>query len=186
MTIVTNEQPVRTRELLYLQGGCLSVTSRILIVDLLSKHCPASLVSGLVVADAHQCSESSVEAFILRVFRQNNRTGFIKAVSDQPLAFINGFAKVEKIMRVLFVRRLFIWPRFHVAISAALSSQSPDVVELAQPMTPGMAQVHQVEFSFVVLCIEFGMLSAVPPSLSSDSNQFTTHRTRPPPPAVAF
>jgi ERCC4-related helicase len=81
---INNEYSVAERERLYARGGCLAVTSRILIVDLLSKRAPPHRTAGLVIADAHRVTENSVEAFVLRVFREHNRTGFIKALSDAP------------------------------------------------------------------------------------------------------
>jgi DNA excision repair protein ERCC-4 len=144
LALITNETPVRQRQQIYLRGGCLSVTSRILIVDLLCHHVPPSIISGLVVSDAHQCNDMSVEAFILRVFRQHNRTGCIKALSDNPFSFTNGFAKVEKIMQSLFVKKLLLWPRFHAAVSESLNVQPPDVVEIEQPLTSAMSEIHNV------------------------------------------
>ncbi len=42
------------REALYKHGGLLSVTSRILVVDLLSKKLPAEAIAGLVVLHAEE------------------------------------------------------------------------------------------------------------------------------------
>ena len=42
------------------------------------------------------------------------QTGFIKAFSDNAQAFTNGFFKVEKVMKNLFVRRLYLWPRYEL------------------------------------------------------------------------
>ena len=64
---------VYKREEMYVEGGCLSVTSRILIVDLLSGIVPVELIHGIIVLDAHRITRDSCEAFILRVFRHNNK-----------------------------------------------------------------------------------------------------------------
>ena len=40
------------------------------------------------------------------------QTGFIKAFSDHPQAFTRGFFQVEKVMKNLFVRKLYLWPRY--------------------------------------------------------------------------
>ena len=45
---------VCVRELLYLKGGVLFVTSRILVVDLLKRQCPAESVSEILVYNAHR------------------------------------------------------------------------------------------------------------------------------------
>ena len=46
---VTAEVSTSERELVYLEGGVLFVTSRILVVDLLMERLPAHLVTGVVV-----------------------------------------------------------------------------------------------------------------------------------------
>lgn len=43
---------MRRREKTYKAGGCLSVTSRILIVDLLNKKMDVSKITGLVILHA--------------------------------------------------------------------------------------------------------------------------------------
>ena len=42
------------REVLYMKGGVLFITSRILVVDLLRKQCPVDKVAGLLVFNAHR------------------------------------------------------------------------------------------------------------------------------------
>ena len=42
------------REALYLGGGVLFITSRILVVDLLKKQCPVDKVAGILVFNAHR------------------------------------------------------------------------------------------------------------------------------------
>jgi DNA excision repair protein ERCC-4 len=61
---------------------------------------------------AHKIIESCQEAFILRLFRQKNKSGFIKAFTDKATSFSSGFCQVERVMRNLFVKKLFLWPRW--------------------------------------------------------------------------
>lgn len=61
---------------------------------------------------AHKIIESCQEAFILRLFRQKNKTGFIKAFTDKATSFSSGFCQVERVMRNLFVKKLYLWPRY--------------------------------------------------------------------------
>ena len=42
--------------------------------------------------------------------------GFIKAFSDSPVSFTAGFCHVERVMKTLFIRKLFLWPRFHANV----------------------------------------------------------------------
>ena len=39
------------------------------------------------------------------------QTGFIKAFSDSPEQFLSGFCQLERVMRCLFLRHLYLWPR---------------------------------------------------------------------------
>jgi len=68
--IITNEVGTNERVSVYMKGGVLFVTSRILVVDLLTDRLPTHLVTGIIVYRAHKIVESGQEAFILRLYRQ--------------------------------------------------------------------------------------------------------------------
>jgi DNA excision repair protein ERCC-4 len=72
---------VNEREKTYHYGGIQFISTRILVVDLLKNRIPAELITGIFVMKAHDIIESCQEAFALRLFRQKNKTGFIKAFS---------------------------------------------------------------------------------------------------------
>lgn len=93
---------------------------------------------------------TSLEAFILRIFRQKNKTGFIKAFSDNPEPFCTGFAPLATMMRNLFLRKPSLWPRFHVTIAKSLEVKKAEVVELEVAMTDSMQQIQTA----VLECIE--------------------------------
>ena len=102
------------RNTLYLQGGLFSVTSRILVVDLLTKNVPPEMITGLMVLHAEQCvrgwsppsplvplkstrasayrvNQTSLEAFIVRLYRQTNhvrRTSSVLAAHARALLII--------------------------------------------------------------------------------------------------
>uniref|UniRef100_A0A182P284 DNA repair endonuclease XPF n=1 Tax=Anopheles epiroticus TaxID=199890 RepID=A0A182P284_9DIPT len=126
------------RERAYLQGGIQFISTRILVVDLLKKRIPIELITGMFVVRAHEIVESCQEAFALRLYRQRNKVGFIKAFSRNVEAFTYGYGHVEKVMRNLFVKELFIWPRFHMTIQRSLKPYEPAVVEIQIPMTQSM------------------------------------------------
>jgi DNA excision repair protein ERCC-4 len=96
---ITTEYTPEERSEEYAVGGCIAITSRILAVDLLTHRTPTSSITGFLVWDAHRVTETSSEAFILRLFRQENKTGFIKGLSDSPDSFGGGFFKVEKVLK---------------------------------------------------------------------------------------
>jgi len=46
-------------------GGVIAITSRIIVVDLLTERVPAEKVTGIVVWDAHRVSETSSEVCLV-------------------------------------------------------------------------------------------------------------------------
>ncbi|XP_026732524.1 DNA repair endonuclease XPF isoform X1 [Trichoplusia ni] len=130
------------REKAYLEGGIHFVSTRILVVDLLKNRVPISHTSGIIVLRAHTVLESCQEAFALRLYRQGNKVGFIKAFSNSPISFTFGYNQVEKIMRALFVTELFLWPRFHGTIIKSLKNRQAQVEELHIPLTSNMSYIQ--------------------------------------------
>ncbi|XP_060116834.1 DNA repair endonuclease XPF [Heteronotia binoei] len=150
---ITNEIPSNSRYEAYMQGGVIFATSRILVVDFLTGRIPSDLITGILVYKAHRIIESCQEAFILRLYRQKNKQGFIKAFSDNAVAFSTGFCHVERVMRNLFVRKLYLWPRFHVAVHSFLEQHKPEVVELHVNMTPAMRAIQSSVLDILNACL---------------------------------
>ncbi|XP_075974151.1 DNA repair endonuclease XPF mei-9 isoform X2 [Anticarsia gemmatalis] len=130
------------REKAYLEGGVHFVSTRILVVDLLKNRVPISHITGIIVLRAHTVLESCQEAFALRLYRQNNKTGFVKAFSNSPISFTFGYFQVEKVMRALFVTELFLWPRFHGTTIQCLKSRQAQVTELHVPLTTNVSYIQ--------------------------------------------
>ncbi|KAL8701180.1 MAG: hypothetical protein Q9224_000617 [Gallowayella concinna] len=147
----TDAMSVGTREKMYSQGGIFSITSRILVVDLLSKLLNPETVTGLVVLHSERIIATSIEAFIIRIYRQMNKEGFLKAFSDNPEPFTTGFAPLTTMMRNLFLRKPSLWPRFHVTVAKSLEGRKKaEVIELEVPMTDGMKDIQNA----VLECVE--------------------------------
>ncbi|KAI9226707.1 MAG: hypothetical protein DHS80DRAFT_18332 [Piptocephalis tieghemiana] len=144
---LTNETSIKDRQALYLKGGVIAVTSRILVVDMLLERLPIHLVTGLVVLNAHRVRAESTEAFIIRLYRQGNTQGFVRAFSDAPerLSPIGRFSSLEKSMKALSLRKVQLWPRFHLTIKEDLEGEDrvvSEVIELRQPMTRSMRGIQ--------------------------------------------
>ncbi|CAO3594824.1 unnamed protein product [Absidia cylindrospora] len=137
------DTPSDTRTSLYRGSGVFSVTSRILAVDLLLKRVPTSMISGIVVYNAHRVRPNSMEELILQIYREENEEGFIKAFSDQPASFTTGFAPLENMLKTLQLRNVQLWPRFQVLVSNDLTQANEEVIELRQPMTEDMEKIQQ-------------------------------------------
>ncbi|XP_037007106.2 DNA repair endonuclease XPF [Artibeus jamaicensis] len=151
---VTNEITSNSRYEVYTQGGVIFATSRILVVDFLTDRIPSDLITGILVYRAHRIIESCQEAFILRLFRQKNKRGFIKAFTDNAVAFDTGFCHVERVMRNLFVKKLYLWPRFHVAVNSFLEQHKPEVVEIHVSMTPAMLAMQTAILDILNACLK--------------------------------
>ncbi|XP_029954633.1 DNA repair endonuclease XPF [Salarias fasciatus] len=151
---VTSDIQSTERYNVYTEGGVLFVTSRILVVDFLTDRIPAHLISGILVYRAHKIIESCQEAFILRLFRQKNKTGFIKAFTDKATAFSSGFCQVERVMRNLFVKKLFLWPRFQASVNSTLERHKPEVVELHVSLTPAMRAIQSSILDIMSACLK--------------------------------
>ena len=152
LSLVNTElMSVGTREQMYSRGGLFSITSRILIVDFLSGLLDAATVTGIVVLHAEKIVATSLEAFILRIYRQKNKVGFLKAFSDNPEPFTAGFAPLSTMLRNLFLRRPSLWPRFHVTVAKSLEGKKKaEVIELETPMTDGMKDIQNA----ILECVE--------------------------------
>lgn len=147
----TDVMSVGTREKMYTQGGIFSITSRILIVDFLSGLLNPETVTGIVVLHAEKVVATSLEAFILRIYRQKNKVGFLKAFSDSPEPFTTGFAPLANMMKNLFLQKPSLYPRFHVTVAKSLEGRKKaEVIELEVPMTDAMQEIQQA----VLECVE--------------------------------
>ena len=147
----TDLSNVGAREKMYTKGGIFSITSRILVVDLLAKLLDPETVTGLVVLHADKIIATSIEAFIIRIYRQANKNGFLKAFADSPEPFTSGFAPLTASMRNLFLRKPSLWPRFHVTVAKSLEGRKKaEVIEFDVPMTESMRDIQNA----ILECVE--------------------------------
>lgn len=147
----TDLMSVGTRENMYTQGGIFSITSRILVVDLLTGLLDPETITGVLVLHADKVVATSLEAFILRIYRQKNKAGFLKAFSDSPEPFATGFSPLSTMMRNLFLRNVSIWPRFHINVAQALEGKKKaEVIELEVSMSESMRDIQNA----IMECVE--------------------------------
>ncbi|KAJ7591596.1 hypothetical protein C8J56DRAFT_935948 [Mycena floridula] len=132
----------RDRQDLYKRGGLISITSRILVVDMLQNDIPIHLITGILVLHAERVSPLHLVSFIHRLYREKNTTGFLKAFTDQPEHITSGLSPLKNVMKELGLRRVWIWPRFHQEVKNTLERRRADVVELSQELTESMTDIH--------------------------------------------
>ncbi|KAG7192321.1 uncharacterized protein KQ657_002040 [Scheffersomyces spartinae] len=109
------------RKQIYANGGIVVMTARIMAVDLLSGSLDANDITGLLLLHAERVRETSSEAFVVSLFRDKNDWGFIKAISDEPES-ITGFTPLATKLKLLRLKHVLLWPRFHVEVSASLNA----------------------------------------------------------------
>ncbi|KAJ5708628.1 DNA repair protein [Penicillium malachiteum] len=168
--INTEKATVPVREGIYSRGGILSVTSRILVTDLLSKLLDPEKVTGIVILHADRVIATSLEAFIVRIYRQSNKRGFLKAFSESPEPFTTGFAPLANMLRNLFLQKASLWPRFHVTVSEALEGdRKAEVIELEVPMSSKMRDIQNA----VLECVELSVAELRKSNTGLDMEQWT-------------
>lgn len=107
----------------------------------------------MLIPNAQRVHETSIESFIIRVFRNGNRNGFIKAFSDDAENLTRGFNKVENILKRLYIKKIYLWPRFQAVVAQVLDRSTPDVIELTQSLTKHMKSIQNALLVAMNSCI---------------------------------
>ena len=113
---VSAEMTAAERVGLYGSASHLMITTRIVVVDLLTGRLKPSQVAGLLVLNAHRATEQSGEGFAVRLLRSSNRAAFVRGLSDEPGLVGKGLCSLERVMRALHVKHVFLWPRFQSTV----------------------------------------------------------------------
>ncbi|KAK8447080.1 hypothetical protein SEVIR_9G583100v4 [Setaria viridis] len=150
---VPPDLPAQQRASLYASGAALFLSPRALAADLLTSRLHPSHVRALLLLSAHRSSDTSSDSFIARLLRQRHLLP-VYAFSDRPHAMVAGFSKAERAMKSLYVRRLHLWPRFHVLAAADLERAPPDVVDVRVPMTPAMRGIQAAVLAAMDACLK--------------------------------
>ncbi|XP_051119359.1 DNA repair endonuclease UVH1 isoform X2 [Andrographis paniculata] len=151
---ITSDLPLQQRLSLYTSGGIYFITARILIVDLLTQRLPTTSIAGIILLNAHSLSDTSTEAFIVRILRSSNRSLYVRAFSDRPQAMVSGFAKAERTLKCLFLRKLHLWPRFQVYVSQDLERDPPEVIDIRVPMSSYMIGIQKAVIEVMDACLK--------------------------------
>lgn len=140
----------------YENGGALSISLRILVVDMLTGVVSPQDITGIIVTHAERVRETSNESFIVNLYRDGNDWGFVKAVSDEPEAF-TGFTPLATKLKFLRLQKVFLWPRFHVEVSQLLlrgaKTHSSSVTEIAVRLSPKMAKIQSAILACLQACL---------------------------------
>ena len=123
-------------------------------MDLLTGRIPVDFISGLLIYRAHRITDSSPESFIIRLYRHQNKTGFIKGFSDSALDFSRGYNQLECVMKNLFLRYVHLYPRFQVTVRSTFEHCSPDVIELQVSLTVLMTDIQVSLMELINACLQ--------------------------------
>lgn len=124
----------------------------------------------MVILHADKVFATSLEAFIVRVYRQSNKLGFLKAFSDSPEPFTTGFAPLANMLRNLFLRKASLWPRFHVSVAESLEgNRKAEVIELEVPMSDKMREIQNA----VLECVEISITELRKSNTGLDMEEWT-------------
>lgn len=144
------------RRLAYQKGGALSISSRILVVDLLTGIISPQDITGIIVTHCERVKETSNESFIVNLYKDGNDWGFVKAISDEPESF-TGFTPLATKLKVLRLLNVFLWPRFHVEVSLLLlrksGKQSNMVTEITVRLSAKMTKIQSAILSCLQACL---------------------------------
>ncbi|KAF7683044.1 DNA repair endonuclease XPF [Astathelohania contejeani] len=106
----------------YKNGGVFLVSSRIFILDLINKNIEIEKITGIMVGNAERATDHI--SFILGIYRQYNRDGFIKAYSDNPTTiYSNSMTPLNRLSDLLKIRKIFTYPRFHQTVINSLEKE---------------------------------------------------------------
>jgi DNA excision repair protein ERCC-4 len=127
-------------------------------------------VTGMVILHADKVLATSLEAFIVRVYRQSNKRGFLKAFSDSPEPFTTGFSPLANMLRNLFLRKASLWPRFHLSVAESLEgNRKAEVIELEVPMSDKMREIQNA----VLECVEISITELRKSNTGLDMEEWT-------------
>lgn len=145
------------RRAIYEKGGILSVSSQVLVVDLLSGIIAPNDITGIIVSHGEKVRETSNELFIVNLYRDGNEWGFVKAISDEPEMF-TGFTPLATKLKILRLTNVILWPRFHVEVSSSLikasGNQRTTVTEINVALSKKMAKIQSAILTCLQACLQ--------------------------------
>ncbi|EGW32727.1 uncharacterized protein SPAPADRAFT_70727 [Spathaspora passalidarum NRRL Y-27907] len=154
---ITGDSQSGKRKTIYSEGGIISITSRVLVVDLLSGMISPHDITGLFILHAERIKETSNESFIVSLYRDQNEWGFIKAFSDSPESFV-GFTPLATKLKVLRLSNVFLWPRYHLTISQSFNivkkgETRKNVIEINTKLSYKMNKIQSAILSCIQACL---------------------------------
>lgn len=147
---------------LYFKGGVFLVSYKILILDLLTKRLAPSIISGLLLNNAHRGTGGRAggftgESFIAEVIRKGNPEAVIKCFSEKPQAVGkgSGVQGVEQFMARLQVNQLILYPRIKKSVKDSLDeAKGLEIVEHSIKFPKRMEEIHALLIELMQACLD--------------------------------
>ncbi|KAK6030375.1 hypothetical protein OSTOST_03499, partial [Ostertagia ostertagi] len=140
--VVNADISTKDREAVYLEGGVQFLTSRILLVDLLTDRVPVKNIAGILVYRAHQILSSFQESFILRLYR------FHRSAYS-----VSSLGQLQRVIDRLYIRSVRLIPRFDADVKLTLEKTPPALSELIVDLPPVLRRVHTTFVELLKVCI---------------------------------
>jgi len=156
--IIHAETNQKKRREIYKQGGLISISNRIMIIDLLGGIIPINQISNIIILNTERTKEYGLEPFIIFSIKESNPSmqilGFTEEIFD---------GNPERILKVLQIREMIIWPRFHQKVKDILDNESFKLNQLIIEMPEKMKMI-QIEL-MNILNILFREISKINPGV---------------------
>ena len=154
-TVITGETGNETRNKIYATGGVVSVTTRVLLSDLLVRRLDPALIDLLVISKMHAIAspETSNEAFIVRLFREASGRGLFVGLSEKPHAVVS--QKLDTYVSSFHLSEVIVIPRFHELVKQHLDALPPvEVLQHESLLSPSQADIQNSLLSIVEASME--------------------------------
>jgi len=150
--VVKNDTAGLDRLGVYAAGGVVSITSRILVTDMLLERLPFHLCTGIVLYRAERITENGLEAFCLHLLRSHNPDAFIQAISESPEPFTRGFNQLEKAMKWMHLpNAIMLYPRFHSLVKEDLDDVEGGRIDSEELILQPSARTRIVQLALMDL-----------------------------------
>ncbi|CAI2380296.1 unnamed protein product [Moneuplotes crassus] len=138
----------------YLKGGLFAVTPTILILDLLVRRIPSSIITGVIMLHASKVIPMGPENFLFKIIRKENPTAFIKVLSDSASHLIGMKDKCREIMKICFVDQLSILARESPDVAISLQADIKyQIYEYEISMNKRMRIIHHNLVALIETCL---------------------------------
>uniref|UniRef100_A0AC34PZY7 Uncharacterized protein n=1 Tax=Panagrolaimus sp. JU765 TaxID=591449 RepID=A0AC34PZY7_9BILA len=152
--LINSDVLTKQREAVYMEGGVQFITSRVLMVDLLTDRVPVKNITGIVVLRAHELLNSYQESFILRLYREKKNDGFVKAFTDNPTAITgSGIGQLQRLFDKLYVKIVRLLPRFDVLVKESYDKAPPEVCFMEVELPPQLRRIRMAMMDIIRTCV---------------------------------